>query len=103
MKIFEVVQRNYASLGISLENRWTQKYPWIEQLLPFLLFGVTILSHLMYIFYLANGFMEYVNCVCTTAATTIIFVCLMAVVFQKTTLFECIGNLEKLIDTSELT
>lgn len=100
MKIFEVVQRNYATLGISLENPWTQKYPWIEQVLPFLLFGAIIFSHLMYIFYLANGFMEYVNCVCTTAATTIIFVCIMAVVLRKTTLFESIENLGKPIDTS---
>lgn len=101
MKIFYAIQNQYTALGISLSNRWTQKYSWIERQLPFLLFGCITFSHLMYIFDVANEFMEYVNCISTTAASTIIFVCFMAIVLRKATLFENIDNLEKLIDTSE--
>lgn len=102
MKVFKVVQRHYATLGISASNRTSNFKPSKKRIVfGFLLFGGLIVSNLVYTFYVANGFMEYMECICATSATIIIFICFAAIVYRRTLLFENIDNIEKLIDTSE--
>lgn len=102
MKILKTVQNHYATLGVSSSKQLTKKYPFSERVFfGFFLFVYLLVSELVYIYYVAIGFMEYMDCICTISTSIIIFVCFMAIVHRKTTLFESIENLEKLIETSE--
>lgn len=95
---------HYATLGICPSNQPTQTYPFsllLRVIFGFLLFGYLIVSQCVYTFYVANGFIEYVECICTTFSSIIVFVFFAAIVFRKTELFEIIENIESLIDTSE--
>lgn len=102
MKIFRTVRKQYAILGIRSSNQSIRNYSFNKRILfGFLLFAYLILSHFVYFFHVANGFMDCMECICSLSASIIMFVCLAAIVFRKNTLFECIHNMEKLIDTSE--
>lgn len=103
MKVFRLLQQQYAIVGISSSNPSSdQKLPSsIRILIGFATFGWNIVSLFLYIFYVANGFMEYMVCICVTSGTLIIFVCFAAIVYRKARLFELIDNIEELIDTSE--
>lgn len=102
MKIFIFLQRQYAIVGISPTNQFLQKYPFNKKIvLGFLIYGCVIVSQCVYICHVANGFMEYLECACAISTTVIMFVCFVATVFRKITLFKTIDNIEKLIDTSE--
>lgn len=104
VKIFQVIQRHYADLGIcsSSNQLITQKSPFNGRLLfGFLLFGYFLASQLVHIFCIANGFLEYMEGVGAISATILVIIVLMAVVFRKTTIFKCIEDIEKLIDTSK--
>lgn len=102
IKILELVQRHYAILGITPSNQSPQKYSFNRRVFfGFLLFGCVIVLHMMYIFRVANGFMDYIVCICSLSGNTITFICFAAVVFKSNLLFEMIGNMETLIDTSE--
>lgn len=103
MKFFQTVRKQFAVVGISsTSDQSTQKYPYNEKvLLTFLTYGCTLVSQTVYIFCVASGFMEYMECVSALFAGTIIFVCFAAIVFKKRTLFESIDDIEKLIDSSK--
>lgn len=102
MKIFEIVQKQYAIMGISSSNQMTRKLPFNKRIVfGFLLFGCLILSQFVYIYVVVNGFIEYVECICSFISSVIMFVSFAATVFGETTIFECIDNLEILIDTSK--
>lgn len=99
MKILRTVQEHYAIVGFSQSTSTEQVNKRI--LIGLLLFGYPSVSQILYIFHVADGFIEYVQSVCTTVASTIIFVCFVSFIRRKTQFFEIIDNLEKLIDTSE--
>lgn len=102
MKIFNIIKRQYATLGVSPSNQWTQKHPFNGKVsFGFSLFAYLFLSQLMYIFHVANNFMEYMVSICSVSAGTIIFLCFAAIVFRKTKLFACIDSMEKVLETSE--
>lgn len=103
IKIFRTVREHYAIVGISptilLPN---QHLPFDERvLLGFLSFVCTTVSQVVYLLHIASHFMEYVECACSLSGTIIIFVCFMSIVFRKTTLFDSIDDIEKLIDSSK--
>lgn len=103
MKIFTLIQTHYATLGIDRpSNQSTQTNPINNRILfGFSLFGCLISSQFVYIFCVANGFMDYIVCTCVTSESIIICVCLAAIVFRKAKLFGCIDNIEKLTNASE--
>lgn len=102
MNFFRIIRTKYAILGISFENQLAQNCPANKRILfGFLLFGSVIVLQLMYIFYVASGFTEFVICISTTYATIIIFVAFATIVFKRTLLFDNIKKVEKFIDTSE--
>lgn len=102
LKIFQIIQRQYAILGISSTNQSAQKLPFNRRvLIGLLFFGCIFTLQFVYIFQVASDFMEYTECICATSGNILIFVCFMAIVLGNTTLFECIDNLEQLIDTSK--
>lgn len=98
LKIFNIIQTQYSVLGISRASNQTTDN---RVLRGFLLFVWLFISHFAYTFHVANEFMEYVQGVCTTSASAIAFVCFTSRVFTKTTLFESIDSIEKIIETSE--
>lgn len=103
MRIFQRIQRQYAILGIRPSKRWLQNdLPFNGRIaLGFSLFACLICSQFVYIIYVANDFMEYIECICSVSGAIITFVCFAAVVYRRTTLFDGIGDIEKLIDTSK--
>lgn len=102
MKIFRAVQKQYAILGVSSSHQPNQKCPLNRrELFCFLIFGCLLVSHFVYLMRVASDFMEYMECLLSTSAGFIASVCFAAVALRKTTLFESIGAIEQLIDTSE--
>lgn len=100
MNIFQRIKKRYAILGIGLSSQSSQTYQLNRRILfGFLVFGCNILSQILFIFRVANGFIEYVDCICATSATMIIFVCFATNVFNRVLLFEVINNIENLIDS----
>lgn len=104
MKVFQIIRKHYESLGInsSLQmSQTSQRFPFNEKiLLSILSFGCIIVSHIVYIFYVASGFMEYVECICTTCGSIITFICFATIAFKSNKLFKVIDNIEKFIVTS---
>lgn len=102
MKIFRVVQQHYAILGVSSSHQPNQKYRLNRrEVFSFFILGCLMISHFVYIFRVASGFMEYMECICSTSTCIIAAICFAAVVFRKTTLFERVGDIEQFIDASE--
>lgn len=103
MKVFQRIQKQYAILGISASNQLTRTLPFSKRVLfGFLSISIEIFSQFVYTFHVANDYMTYIDCICATSATIVIFICLAAIVCRKSTLFEIIHEIEELIDTSEL-
>lgn len=102
MKILEIIQKHFASLGITSPHQSKEKNPFNGRVFfGFLMFGCVIASQSLYIFHVANGFMEHIQGISQTSASFIIFVCFATFVFERNVLFECIGNLEELIEASK--
>lgn len=103
MKTFQIIRRHYATLGIPITSQQsTEKYPFNDRVCGgFLLIGYSIVSHLVYFFHMANGFMEHMVCICSLFGTLIVTVCFVALLFKRTLIFAIIDNLEKLIGTSK--
>lgn len=103
MKILKTVQEHYVTLDIqSSSNQSIENKPFRVRIgFGFLLFEYLLISQLVYLYYVANDFMEYMDCISSISAGMILFVSLAAIVFRKTTLFESIDMIEKLIDTSK--
>lgn len=102
MKVFRTIRNKFAFLDICPSNQSTWQNPFNKRVLGFILLGGNIVSHVVYIFRVANDFLEFVECLNSTFASIIISVCFVAIVFRKTTLFNSIDNIEKVIDASEL-
>lgn len=104
MKIFQTIQTQYSILGVCPPNQSTQKFSVIwRYLVGFSLFVYLILSQFLYMVHVASGFMEYVQLICAISGTLLLFFGLAAIGFRKSTLFEIIDRIEKLIATSETT
>lgn len=104
MKIFTIIQSQLAVLGITSSNQSAHyQYPMNRRVLfGFSLYGCCLVSLFGYLFHVANDFMEYVNSICTTSGISIMLFCFVAIVYKRTTLFDSIDSLEKLIETSKL-
>lgn len=97
MKIFQTLRKQLAIVGISPSNQSFNE----RVFFGFSLFGCSVSSQFVYI-YVANSLMDSMECICSLSAGIIIFVCFVAVIFRKSTLFESVDNFEKLIDTSTI-
>lgn len=101
MKIFRTIRKRYAIVGITPLNQTTQKLPISERVFfGGLFFFCYYVSQFVYIIYVANDFMEYIECICELYASAIVFVCFVTIVFKRNLLFQNIDNMEKLIDIS---
>lgn len=99
MKIFETTQKHFGILGIRPSN---QDHAFNKRILfGFLLFGCFVPLYIVYIFHVADDFMEYVESICVISANIVTFICLSAVVLQRNVIFESIESIDKLIAFSE--
>lgn len=103
MNIFRTIRKQFAIVGISnTSNQSTQKMAFIKRIACSFILFFTIVAQFLYILYVANGFMEYMEAICTFSASIIIFVSFMALAFKRTLLFESIDKIEKLVDSIKL-
>lgn len=102
MKIFRTIRKEFAIVGIgNPSNRSSQKWAFTKQIICGLLLCFTIVSQLLYIFYVANGFMENIEAICTFSASIIMVVGFLALVLKRKLLFKSIDKLEKLVVSSK--
>lgn len=98
MKILEIVQKHYATMGIMS----SEKYPLNKRILAvFSIFGCGVVSLGVEFFHVSNHLMESIICLCLMFGVIITFNCFAAIVFKRSLLFENINKIETLIDTSE--
>lgn len=55
----------------------------------------------MSILYVANDFLEYMEGICTTSASMLVFVFFLAIVSSKTAAFKSMDDIGKLINSSK--
>lgn len=102
MRIFETLQEKYTVLGVSPSQHSTQGHALnAKTLFGFLLFGSSLISILLFISYVANNFMEYVQSICVFCGTIVLFVCFASIVFEMDIFCGIIVDIEKLIDSSK--
>lgn len=102
MKIFQFLQTQYAILGVGAPAQQSTKSSlFYKRVVCSVLLCVTIVSQFLYIFYVAAGFMENMECICSTSASFILLVWFVAIVHKNHALFDIIDTIEKLIDTSK--
>lgn len=101
MLIFQNTKNNYAILGISLQQSFQQNPFNGKIFISFVLLGCSIASHFLYLFYVASSLKEYIECITTTFAIFVISVCFMTMVFNMSTLFKTIDDIENVIEESE--
>lgn len=96
MKVFLTLTKAYAILGISSSSQSNQKI-----FMGFSLWAWMMISHVMYIFYVASAYMEYMESVCMTTGSIIVFVCYADIVFKSHTIFDVFDKIENFIESSE--
>lgn len=103
MKVFQFLQKQFAFVGITISSKQSTIFNTFNGRVAFgfILNGCAIVEQSMYVIHVANGFMEYMECINSASGTIIIFVWYAAIALKKATLFEIIDKFEKLIDTSE--
>lgn len=99
MKIFQIVRKQYAIVGLCSPSDHPHNG---KILVGFLLFACNLASHMVYIYRVADGFMEYMTCICSISATFTMFVCYAAFVYRKAKLFNCADELGELVETSKM-
>lgn len=105
MKVFQTVQKRYATVGIRPSNHSITQNPLFRRraLGGCLFFLCYYISQFVYILHVANDFMQYIECVCELYASAIVFVWFMTIALKRDLLFQYIDYIEKSIDTSMMT
>lgn len=98
LKILQLLQKDFALYGVT-----EQQDPFFKRIiLGFFLFSCAIISNGGYILFEATTFQEYANSIffaTALIAATAIYAC---TVWKKGELFNCINELDQIIDDSEL-
>lgn len=99
--LFELVQKNFAIMGITLTQSMQVNSFNGRIRFGFILLGMNIFHQYMYILNEAHGFQEYTESIYMASIGTVSFLCFSTVVFKMTRLFELIKKAEELIAKSE--
>lgn len=104
LKVLQSAQKQFANVGIVKSNQAPSVYAFNKTILVgFFMLGGSVVAQIVYISHVANGFMDYVNSICSTSSAIIIFVCFAAIILRREAIFECIDKTEKIIHSSEAT
>lgn len=98
MKLFGIVQANFASLSISSSQPRFN----IKSAMVFLSIGLAAVSCAAFLFFEANTFMEYINTAYATSVMIGCFIGFTIFVFKKEKFLQTIHELEKIVVKSEL-
>lgn len=99
--LFELIQKNFAIIGITLEQSM-QTHPFNGRILfGFLLLSMNIFHQYMFLFKEACGFREHIESIYMASIGTVSFVCFATVVFKMDLLFKLIKKTEEMIIKSE--
>lgn len=102
MVAFQLVKANFALLGITAhQSIQPNRLNSLKILMAFFMFGIIIILHFMYIFYVANTFDEYVECITLTSGKFVIVLFLCTVVYRMATLFKYLDVIEEIKAMSE--
>lgn len=101
MKILLKSQAYFAILGLSSDESKQEFHLNHKILLGLILIGYSLTACVLYLVYVANSFDKYIECICTIVAIFVIGTSFVSVVFGMNILYECIDNIENLIDTSK--
>lgn len=100
-KPFEILLKHFGALGIG-PNLTKQAYPLnVKILMGFFVLCFAISGLVIFIFYDANTFIEYVQSIYICTFNTLIFSTLLIIILKVDQLFEVINDWEKLVNTSE--
>lgn len=93
MKLFQLVQMNFAILGIHTSQSMN---PFNHKILfGFTLFGSAIISMFMYILCEANTFFEYTHCICAIFVGIGVIINFAIFVFKTSKLIKFLESAEK--------
>lgn len=102
MVAFQLVKANFAISGITAhQSIQPNRFNDLKILMAFFMFGLAIILHFVYIFYVANSFDDYVECITLTSGKFVIFLFLFTVVYKMTTLFQLFDVIEEIKAMSE--
>lgn len=102
-KIFQIVLKNFATIGID-SNLRAQPYPINGKILmSFAILAVTAILTLSYALYGAKTFIECIQSTYMGSAATLIFFELLIVILHMEKLFKLIEDCESIVNTSKNT
>lgn len=97
MKLYQVIQENWAFLGIRRDQPFFNE----KSIRTFLLYGFAINSASLFLFFNANTFLEYTQNIYVNCAVLVICAVFTITLFQREKLFKFIDYMERHIDQSE--
>lgn len=101
MKIFQSIEDNLAILGIS-SYQSIQVQPFnTRNVTTLLVFGLSVISNCVFLFHVADSFMEYTKCVYVVSTLITSFICFAHLVLKMPKLFEFIKNFEQIVEESK--
>lgn len=102
LQIFRTIRRLLAFLGLNL-NHSTEAYQLLNArlFLGSLVVSIATILYILYLFYVANTLIEYMQCIGILASVIENGICFTAIVFQSDYLFECVIQVEKTINASK--
>lgn len=101
MEILQTSLKCFSTLGISPKQSKQEFYFNHKILLGFSLLGSSLVTHVLYLIYVAQSFDKYIESICATIAMVVVITCFVSVVFGMSILFESIDSIETLLATSE--
>lgn len=101
LRILQTLQQKFAILGICPIETKQACNSRNKLLIGFCIFGISSISHCVFLFGVANTFEEYTNSIYMTTMTISIAAVYLIVVWKMENLFQFIENCEQIIDKSE--
>lgn len=97
MKHFRLIRKNFALLGISLNQ---PRHNW-NSVITFLVYGLAMISSIVFLVVKANTFFEYIQNIFITTSLILVGVIYTIMLFQMEQMFKLMDEIEKFYDESE--
>lgn len=98
MKLFQIIQKDFALLGIdSIESKCSRD----KLVLTCLLYGLGIILSILFLVIDANTFIEYVNNIYIMSALGVLVMFFAICAFKRDKIFRLINHAEQIVDESE--
>lgn len=98
MKILQIVQTNFAILGISSNQSNLNR----KSAMGIIVGGLAATSSAMFLLFKANSFVEYVNSFYVTTVLVAFYICFAVLLFSKEKIFKLIDKVDECVEGSEL-